>query len=63
MGENAVEEKDILIYDLFGKACKPEIKNVSGPSIEIDFSALEPGLYFIKLNMDLEQNLFRIIKK
>ena len=62
LGEEKVTEKDVVIFDLFGKVCEVGYINASGATLEMDFSALEPGVYIIRLNLVDEMKTFRIIK-
>ncbi len=60
--EKIIAANDVMVYDLYGKVCQSEVMNGSGTRLEIDFSALEKGVYFIRLNLGEEFKLLRIIK-
>jgi hypothetical protein len=63
VGNRTVLEKGVLISDFTGKIVSAKISNTEGPLMEIDLTGLKPGVYFIRLNFEQEQKLFRIIKK
>jgi hypothetical protein len=63
VGDREIVEKDVLISDLFGRIISPEINKTAGNLLEVDFTDHAPGVYIIRLMIDNEPRLYRIIRK
>jgi hypothetical protein len=63
VGDREIVEKDVLISDLFGRIISPEINKTAGNLLEVDFTDHAPGVYIIRLMIDNDPKLYRIIRK
>jgi hypothetical protein len=63
LGDREILQKDVFISDVAGRILQLNINKPSRDVIEVDFSGLQNGLYFIRLNIENEQKTVRIIKQ
>ena len=58
-----VSGKDVKVYDRYGRICHIEGIQSTDQILEIDLSAMLPGLYFIAIPTGDSINILRVIKK
>jgi hypothetical protein len=63
LGDKELTENKVIITDVAGRILQLNMVKQSRSVIEIDFSGLKNGLYFIRLNIENEQKTVRIIKQ
>jgi hypothetical protein len=63
LGDRELLQKDVFISDVAGRILHLNINKPSRDVIAVDFSGLQNGIYFIRLNVDNEQKTVRIIKQ
>ena len=63
LGDREIMQKHVFISDAAGRILHLNIDKPSRAVIVVDFSGLQNGLYFIRLNVDNEQKTVRIIKQ
>ena len=63
LGDREILQKDVFISDVAGRIIHLNIDKPSRTVIEVDFSGLEHGIYFIRLNLENEQKTVRVIKQ
>jgi len=63
LGDRMIMEKGISVFDLAGRTIHPGIEIPGGNLIVVDFTGLDPGVYFVRLNFETEQKTIRIVKQ
>jgi hypothetical protein len=63
LGDKEIMQKDVSISDVAGRILHLNIEKPSQDVMEVDFSGLQNGLYFIRLNIENEPKTVRIIKQ
>lgn len=62
-GEGMIQAKDIFIYDVYGKTYPLNVSGNKGVTLEINMSGLQPGIYFIRVQSALKNEVIRVMKQ
>jgi hypothetical protein len=57
-----VTSTTIHITDVYGKMYEAAMKGLSAHNVELDLSRLSSGMYFIRVQVDKQWKVFRVIK-
>jgi hypothetical protein len=63
LGGRTMVQKNVFFLDLSGRTIHPKMEMLTGNIIEADFTGLEAGVYFVRLNFVDEQKTIRIVKQ
>jgi hypothetical protein len=63
LGAGTVTLKDIVVYDIYGKALQAPVSHTSSDQLELDLSGYKAGLYVVRINTGETVKTMQIIKK
>ena len=58
-----IDNKAVSVFDMTGKKYETRISSVSNQDIALDFSNLTPGVYNVRLKVNNEIQVLRILKQ
>ena len=62
-GDESIQPNNVVVSDVAGRLIHAKIYQLTETTMQVDFSGLEQGIYFIKLNTVGDQKIVRIIKQ